>query len=371
MKIKAALALEAQQPLSIHEVTLAEDLQPNEVLVKNIATGLCHSDILIRDLDPEIGFVPRPSVLGHEGAGIVERVGSAVTNVEAGDHVIMSYHSCGECPSCDADLNPYCVDFMQDNVSGLRLNGTRALEHATIDNISGSYHQQSAFAEYSIATDRNTIKVDKDLPLEYLGPLGCGFMTGAGAIINKMKPTKGSTIAVFGAGAVGFAAIYAAKALGCAKIIAIDLHDSRLELAKAFGATDVINASQGDAAEAVREMHPLGVEYVFEATGVIAVMNQAASVLAPGGHYVQGGMTGNPDARLEVIPTQFAFGQDLSGIFMGHAKPRETIQFLLDAIQNKEFPIEKLVRFYDFEDVNQAIEDSLSGKTIKAILKFN
>ncbi len=377
MKITAALALEPGQPLSIEELEISEDLGPHEVLVKNVASGICHSDIAMRDLPedfslvPGFDFMPKPIVLGHEGSGIVQKVGSQVTNLKPGDHVVMSFHYDGTCLNCQQKKHQYCDSFMQSNLSGLRVDGTSAVSSDKHDKVYASYHQQSSFATYSIATDHNAIKVPKDLPLELLGPLGCGFMTGAGAVINRLKPKPGSSFAVFGAGPLGFAAMYMAKQAGCSTIIAVDLHASRLELAKEFGATHTVNASDvADSIAAIREICPLGADYCYEAAGSALVMSQAVEATAPGGHCVISGVVLDPEAKVSFSPAPFEAGKTLSGITMGDADLPGTIGKLVEAVQSGDFPIEKLVTYYDFKDINQAMEDSEKGVSLKCILRM-
>src|SRR6185369_11019611 len=175
MRIVAALAVEAGKPLLVEEVELADDLAPHELLVRNVATGICHTDITLRDAPPESFMGTRPTALGHEGAGVVERVGVAVTSFVPGDHVIMTYYSDGECRNCHEGHEAYCNASFPGNFSGRRLDGSHALHSLDGTPIYGSYHQQSSFAHYSIANDRNAIKVSKDVNLELLAPLGCGI----------------------------------------------------------------------------------------------------------------------------------------------------------------------------------------------------
>lgn len=371
MKILAALALEPGQPLHIEEIDLNDELGPHEILVRNVASGVCHSDISMRDAPAGMPMMAKPAVLGHEGSGIVQRVGNAVTTLQPGDHVVMSFHYDGTCPNCQQNLHPYCDNFVRNNVMGKRVDGSRSFsspQHATI---AGSYHQQSSFATYSIATDHNAIKVPNDLPLELLGPLGCGFLTGAGAVCNRIKPKPGSSFAMFGVGALGFAAIFMAKQAGCSTIIAIDLHESRLQLAKAFGATHTINASEvSDTVKAVHEICKRGVDNAFEASGSARVMSQAIESIASGGTCILSGVVLDPTQRVQFAPSQFMMNKTIGGILMGHADTPGTIQKLVDAVRSGEFPIEKLVTMYDFADINQAMADSERGLSIKSIVRM-
>lgn len=194
----------------LKNVTLDEP-QNNEVLVRIVATGLCHTDISVRDQHLP---VPLPAVLGHEGAGVVEKVGPAVTELAVGDHVVLTVDSCGKCPNCLGGLPTYCYQALPLNFSGRRADGSSTIHCDGVD-ISGNFFGQSAFAGYAIANERNAVKVPKDVDLALLGPLGCGIQTGAGTVMNKLKPGIGSSIAVFGVGAVGLSAIMAARVVGC------------------------------------------------------------------------------------------------------------------------------------------------------------
>ncbi len=377
MKIRAAIATAPGKPLSIEDVDLAEDLGPHEVLVRNVASGICHSDMSMRDLPegftfvPGFDFLPKPVILGHEGSGVIEKIGSEVTTLTPGDHVIMTFHYDGECPNCERGMHPYCETFLQNNLSGLRVDGSRAVSSPNHSALSASYHQQSSFATYSIATDHNAIRVPEDMPLEMLGPLGCGFLTGAGAVINRLKPRKGASFAVFGAGPLGFAAMQMARQAGCDVIIAVDLHESRLALAREFGATHTVNASEVEnSVDAIRAICPWGVDYSYEAAGSAAVMTQAVEATAPQGHCVISGVVLDPEARVSIVPAALEAGKSVSGITMGDGNVPETLAKLIEVVRSGEFPIHKLIAYYDFEDINQAIEDSERGRSVKCVVRM-
>lgn len=371
MKITAAVARETCAPLSLEEVNLDDELGPHEVLVKNVATGICHTDIGLRDAPADTFMGRKPYVYGHEGAGIVEKIGASVTNVKPGDPVVMIYYSDGTCRNCELGQEAYCDQFLARNFSGTRIDGRHALHSADGEPIAACHHQQSSFATYSIATDRNVIVAPADLPLELLGPLGCGFLTGAGAVRNRMQPRAGTSFAMFGMGALGFAAIHMARKAGCSTIIAIDLHEERLELAKAFGATHVIKASKDrDTVADVRAICPDGVNYSIEAAGSVRVMDQAFQALAKRGTCLIAGIDSNPAARLDIGPGHMTSGRTVGGVLLGDGDPVGIVLELMDDIRNGSFPIDKLVRIYDFADVNEAIEDALRGDVIKPILRI-
>ena len=236
MQITAAIARAKNAPLSLEEVSLAEP-RADEVLVKLVAAGICHTDISMRD--HMIYPVPHPVVLGHEGAGIVERIGAGVTRLAPGDPVILTSASCGHCPSCDSGLPIYCYEFNDRNFAGTRIDGSSPLSKGS--EVIHYYQGQSSFATHAVIRERSVVKVPKEAPLEMLAPLGCGIMTGAGAIINSLGAGIDDFVAVFGTGSVGLSAIMAAKLFGAGAIIAVDLVDSRLALARELGATHAIN----------------------------------------------------------------------------------------------------------------------------------
>ena len=240
MNVTAAVVRDQEQPFEIEELEL-EKPRAGEVLVRVVATGMCHTDLIVRD---QWYPVPLPVVLGHEGAGIVERVGEGVTKLEPGDHVVLTFASCGRCANCLRGKPTYCLQFFGLNFGGARLDGSNALGKEG-EPVHDRFFGQSSFATYAIATERNAIKVRDDTPLELLGPLGCGIQTGAGGVMNSLAPEAGTSMAIFGAGAVGMSAVMAARIVGCATVVAIDIIPERLELARELGATHTIDANEG------------------------------------------------------------------------------------------------------------------------------
>jgi aryl-alcohol dehydrogenase len=275
MKIRAAVARQPGAPLSIEELELRPPGE-SEILVKLVAVGICHTDIsALEGKSP----TPFPVVLGHEGAGIVEAVGRNVGKFAPGDHVIMSFDSCGGCPSC-ADHKPtYCHSFFPYNILGEGPDGSSPLSSGE-ETITGNYFGQSAFASHILSHGKNMVKVDRSLPLEKLGPLGCGIQTGAGAVINALKIQFGDSFAVFGTGSVGLSTILAARAVGASKIIAVDLQDSRLELASRLGATHTINSTRENPVEAIMAISEFGVDFTIDTTALPAVIRQAIESLS-------------------------------------------------------------------------------------------
>jgi aryl-alcohol dehydrogenase len=365
MQITAAVARAINTPFTVETLAL-EEPRFDEVLVRLVATGICHTDISMRD--HKIYPVPHPVVLGHEGAGIVERVGGGVTKVQAGDHVILTSNSCGQCPSCVEGTPVYCYDFNAYNFSGSRPDGTSPISK------SGEkihyFHAQSSFANYSVARERSVVKVNKDAPLELLGPLGCGVMTGAGAVINSMAVGVGRSIAVFGTGSVGLSAVMAAKLTGAGIIIAVDLVESRLELARELGASHTINPGRESAAEAIKRITGAGVNFTLDTTGNMRVLRQAMDVLAPRG--TCGFVGGAPAGSAVTIDVEqiMVGGRTIRGIIEGDSNPEVFLPKLIELYLLGRFPFDKLVKFYPFDEINAAVDDALGGRTVKPILRF-
>ncbi|RAI97585.1 aryl-alcohol dehydrogenase [Chitinophaga skermanii] len=364
MRITAAVLEHAHAPFEIKDFTL-DDPNANEVIVKIVATGLCHTDLAVRDEHIPIGM---PIILGHEGAGIVETVGSSVTHVKPGDHVVLAPASCGTCAFCLDGHPSYCENFMSLNFLGHRLDGSYAY-HAGKKQIGGFFFYQSSFATYALAHERNIVKVPKDAPLELLGPLGCGLQTGAGSVINVLRPRAGESIAVFGVGPVGLAAIMAAKASGCTTIIAVDVFDNRLKLAEELGATHSINSKTTVVSEVINsEILHGGVHYSIDTTGRNDVINQAVASLRFMGHCAVVGVI--PTPKLEIDTAVFTMGRGLSYVIEGDSVPQVFIPQLISLYKNGLFPFDKLVKFYDLEDINEAVADTEKGVTLKAIVRM-
>lgn len=365
MKIQAAVMREPHAPLSIETLEL-EDPRDTEILVRVVAVGVCHTDIVVRD-----GMLPTPppAVLGHEGAGVVEKVGRAVTKVVPGDHVVMTFNSCGHCPSCAEHAISYCHEFFPRNFFGVRSDGSSALSKGG-ERIHGNFFGQSSFASHALCHERNVVKVPSDAPLELLGPLACGVQTGAGAVINALKVGAGRSFAVFGAGSVGLSALMAAQVVGASTIVAVDTNDARLALARELGATHTINPKTAKAAEEILKITGIGVNYALDTTGIAAVIREAVQSLAPRGSC---GILGASAPGSEIVLDEVHFmsgGRRLIGIVEGESNPDVFIPQLVELHRQGRFPFDRLVRFYPFEQINDAIRDSETGVTIKPILRL-
>lgn len=362
VKIRAAVWRAAGAPPTIEELALTGP-GPDEVLVRIVATGICHTDLKAAATQ---SAVPRPVVLGHEGAGVVEAVGARVSGLAKGDHVVMTFDSCGRCPSCLAAEPAYC--HTQDSFRCTRDDGSFYL-HAGGEPIHGDFFKQSSFATYAIGTERNTIKVARDVPLDILGPLGCGVQTGAGAILHELRLRPGESLAVTGAGTVGLAAVMAARVAGAGRIVAVDRDAGRLELARELGADHVILATDSGLAEAIMDDLGIGADCVLDTTGALDVMRQALDVLAPRGRcgYVTGPWDGS---ELSVSILHLMHGRRIHGIIQGNSNPSAFIPMLIGLYRQGRFPFDRLIRFYPFDDIAAALADSESGATVKPVLKI-
>ena len=358
--VRAAVLRGHDKPFTIEDVTLG-DLRDDEVLVRIVGVGMCHTDLLPRD--PAMAAMLTPAILGHEGSGIVEQTGSAVTLVQVGDHVLISFDSCGHCASCRNGAPAYCDQFEARNLTARRPDGSTGATSASGEDLPARWFAQSSFAEAAITTERNLVVVDRDLPLELLGPLGCGLQTGAGSVLNEMRLAPGQSLAVFGAGAVGLAAVMAAKLAGAREIVVVDITQSRLDLALELGATRVVLGTDADVRAAVVGDGP-GMDFSFETTAVSSVLNTAVAVLARPGKAV---LVGAGGGELHIAPMTLS-GRSVTFVLEGSAVPQLLIPLLIDFWQRGLFPFEKLTRTYAFADINQAESDSRSGVTIKPVL---
>jgi aryl-alcohol dehydrogenase len=365
MQITAAVARERFGSFSIETVELT-DPRPDELLVKIVASGMCQTDQHGRD-----GYydTPLPAVFGHEGAGIVQAVGNAVTQFAPGDHVVISFPSCGTCANCRRKMTWHCQDNFKLKMSGRRPDGSTLMSQngATVYS---AFFQQSSFATHAIANERFAVKVRRDAPLELLGPLACSGQTGAGAVLNTMQPLPGDALAVFGVGAVGLSGLMAAKIAGCDPIIAIDIHAKRLALARELGATHVLDNSSGvDVAREIRDITGAGVRFSLETSAQPAVLREAVQVLMPGGTCVLlGSARKGTEVSLEMPFLQF--GRSVRGIIQGASYPQVFIPQLVDFIMDGRFPIERTLTFYPLDEINRAANDSSNGTTIKPVLRM-
>lgn len=365
MKIKAAVVREKSAPFVIEEVELDEP-RDNEVLVRMEGCGLCHTD-----LTAQHGFLPVkfPGVFGHEGAGVVEKVGSLVTKVQPGDHVAMSYISCGNCEPCTKGHPTHCDNFFPFNFLGTRPDGSTYMKKGD-ETIYGSFFGQSSFATHTIASERNIVKVPKDVPVEMLGPLGCALQTGVGAVFYSLKVEPGSSIAIFGGtGSVGVSAVMAAVVSGCTKIIVVSRSDEKMKNTEKFGATHFVNSGKCDPVAEIQKITGGGADYTLECTAVPSILRQAVESLAMGGKC---GLIGAAPMGTEVSLDMQSIlnGRTIIGIVEGDATSDILIPKLIDLYKLGRLPFDKMITYYPFEEINKAVADAEAGKTLKAVLRF-
>lgn len=366
MKITAAVAVGPKRRMELRELEL-DDLRDDEVRVRLVASGVCHTDAAVRD-----GVIPTPlpAVLGHEGAGIVEAIGAGVRTVTPGDHVVLSTNSCGRCAQCLSGRLAYCEDMWARNFAVQRADGSVAFTGAD-GPIGSHFFGQSSFASTTNVAERSVVKVDRGVDLSLVAPLGCGIQTGAGAVLNELRPLPGSTIAVFGTGAVGTAALLAARLTGATNIIAVDVVDSRLELAAELGATHTINSRSVDVNDALADItRGRGLDHALDTTGIPAVLRVATDNLAVRGTAaLVGSSLSGTEARFE-IGDSLNKGWAFKTIIQGSSVPQLFIPALIDLWKQGRFPFDRIIRRYAFADINTAFEDAALGTVIKPVVVY-
>jgi aryl-alcohol dehydrogenase len=365
MKAMVAVAREARGDFLLEEVDIDEP-RPDEVLVRIVGSGICHTDIAVKNQDIAI---PLPMVLGHEGSGVIEKVGNAVHHLKVGDHVVLSGDSCGHCPNCLEAKASYCDEFLPRNMLGLRGDGTSPFTQNG-EPLRSRFVGQSSFATCSLVHARSVNKVPSDLPLALMGPLGCGLTTGVGTVLNALKPPPGASIAVFGVGTVGLAAVMGARLSGCTTIIAVDVRKSRLDMAAELGATHCIDAVANDPVTEINRITRRGADFSAECSGVPLVVRQAVDCLARPGWCAQVGATPS-GTELGFNMELIGLGRGIRGVILGDAVTQTFVPYLAELYRNGQLPFDKFVKYYDFADINQAVHDSaVTGEVIKPILRM-
>jgi aryl-alcohol dehydrogenase len=373
VEIQAAVLRDPDGPYALETLDLAEP-GPGEVLVRIVATGFCHTDVLPRTSGGEGETGMRlPMITGHEGAGIVEAVGPGVAgeqHLTPGDHVALSFDSCGFCLACLGGHPAQCDTFTPRNLSGLREDGSTGAHGTDGRPVSSRWFGQSSFATHCLATARNAVRVDPALRLELLGPLGCGIQTGAGAILVAMRVAAGSSVLVSGVGAVGLAAVMAARVAGATTIIAVDVHPARLDLARELGATHTINGAEDvlaedDVSRQVRKITQGGADYGFDTTGIPDVIANDLAALATGGTL---GVVGVQRGDIHVGPELMQYMRTLKGIVEGDVVPQRFIPQLIDLWQQGRFPFDRLIETYPLSRINEAERAATTSEVVKPVL---
>ena len=363
MKIAAAVVPAKGAPFEVQTLDLVGPAR-DEVLVRIVASGMCHTDLHARD-----GYFPNlpyPVVCGHEGAGIIEAVGATVTDLAPGDPVVLSFPWCGDCEPCHAGLTSYCSNARALKSGGRRADGSTPLSRGGRP-VYSCFFQQSSFATFAVAPAKDAVKVRRDAPIELLGPLGCGLQTGAGAVLNVMRPEPGRSIAIYGVGGVGLAGLMAAKIAGCDPIIAVDRLPARLALARELGATHVLESRGPETLAEIRKTTGGGTHFALETSAAPAVFRLAVDALRGLGTCV---LVGSARAGTEVsfeMPW-LQGGRTVRGVIQGDSVPREFIPRLVELFMAGRLPLDRLVTRYDLADINRAAADATSGATIKPIL---
>jgi len=374
MRIKAAVLREIglpapyaqSRPLVIEDLVL-DPPGTGEVLVRIRAAGLCHSDLSVID-----GNRPRPlpMALGHEAAGIVEEVGTGVTHLAAGDHVVAAFvPSCGHCGPCGAGRPALCEPGYEANKAGTLLSGSRRLHDPERE---VNHHLGvSGFADHAVLAANSLVRVPRDLPFAEAALFGCAVVTGVGAVVNTAVMPRGASVAVIGLGGVGLAALLAARMLEAEHIVAIDMNEAKLATAREFGATAGVNAADADAAERVRELTHGGAAYAFEMAGAAKALELAYRVTRRGGTTVSAGLS-HPDQRMSLPHLSLvAEERTLKGSYLGSCVPSRDIPRYIEWYREGRLPVNRLLsERIRLEDINGAFDRLAAGASIRQVVEM-
>ncbi|HEX9097931.1 MAG TPA: Zn-dependent alcohol dehydrogenase [Candidatus Dormibacteraeota bacterium] len=352
-------------PLSIETLELDEPRE-REALVRIVAAGVCHSDLHVMKGDLPI---PLPAVLGHEGSAVVERVGPGVTTVKPGDHCILVFApNCGHCAYCTAGRPMLCTGHGR-RAPGTMLDGTYRLSvgGAPVSHMAGI----SCFAEHAVIAEEQLLVIDSSIPLDKAALVGCSVTTGIGAVVNTARVEPGATVAVIGCGGVGLSVVQGARLAGAARIVAIDLFDEKLEKATSMGATDVVNANDGDVVKRVRQLTAGGADYAFDAIGMAATVKQSLDVVRAGGKAVVIGVgrfgEGTPIDAFSLVMQE----KSLLGCFYGSSRPRIDMPRILALYRHGRLQLDEMVtRRYPLERINEAYADLQGSQAGRGVITF-
>ena len=369
IKSRAAVAFEANKPLEIVEVDVAPP-QEGEVLVRIVATGVCHTDAYtLSGADPEGLF---PTILGHEGGGIVEAVGPGVENLEVGDHVIPLYTAeCGECKFCTSGKTNLCGAVRATQGKGVMPDGTSRFSYKG----QPLYHYMgcSTFSEYTVLPEISLAKIPKEAPLDKVCLLGCGVTTGIGAVLNTAKVEEGATVAIFGLGGIGLAAIIGAKMAKAGRIIGVDINPGKFDIAKQLGATDVVNPNDYDKPiqEVIVEMTDGGADYTFECVGNVKLMRAALEACHKGwGESTIIGVAGAGE-EISTRPFQLVTGRVWRGTAFGGVKGRSQLPDYVERYLAGEFKLSDFITHtMKLEDINEAFDLMHEGESIRSVIHY-
>jgi len=359
MKTTVAIVNQQGDDFALQEVEL-DGPRDDEIVVRIVATGLCHTDIHLRDTLPELMF---PRVFGHEGAGVVEAVGAQVSGVQVGDHVVLSFRSCRACTYCAQGLVGYCANAMTLNYVGMRTDGSTTYTRGGSP-VFGNFFGQSSLAQHAIAYADNCVVIDKSADLTKVAPYGCGFQTGAGTVLNVLRPGPADSLVVYGVGAVGLAALAAAKHLKVGTIIAVDPLKSRRDAAAKYGAIGV-DPTATDVVEQVKQLTGGGASYAIDTTAISAVVKQAQQSLRSRGTLIALGL-GAEEYTIDALDL-LQSGKVIRSSIEGDSDPQEMVPRLIALNAAGEFDVDDLIATYPFSELNTAVADVLSGKVVKPV----
>ncbi len=363
-KTNAAVAYTGEDDFRYETVTI-EPPRADEILVNIKGVGICHTDLSFKS-----GAIPYPfpAVFGHEGSGVVEAIGDAVTKVKTGDHVVITFRSCGACELCSVGDTAYCQNFWPLNIIGCREDGTSSLSN-DVGSVASNFFGQSSFAAHTITYEHNIVKIDPNLPIELFGPLGCSVQTGAGAVMRSLRARKGSSILIAGGGSVGLSAVMGAAIQQCATIIVLEPFEGRRELAKELGATHCIDpTSEDDLVSTIKEIVPNGVNNALDTTALPEIMEACFDSLGANAILGLVGIAPPGTPMPGNLDDLFMGGKGIKSIVEGDSNPDEFIPELVAHYQAGKLPIERLIKTYKLSEINQAIADQKSGACLKAVL---
>jgi aryl-alcohol dehydrogenase len=360
MKTTVAIVNQQGDDFALEEVEL-DGPRDDEILVRIVATGLCHTDIHLKDTLPVEMF---PRVFGHEGSGVVESVGPGVSGVEVGDHVVLSFRSCRACGDCANGLVGYCAAAPLLNYMGIRMDGSTTYTRDGSP-VFGNFFGQSSLSKHAIAYADNCVVVDKSVDLTKVAPYGCGFQTGAGTVLNVLKPRAADSLVVYGVGAVGLAALAAAKHLRLDTIVAVDPLQSRRDAAAKYGAVGVDPRATDNVVEKVKELTGGGVSYAIDTTAISAVVKQAQQSLRSRGTLIALGL-GAEEYTIDALDL-LQTGKVIRSTIEGDSDPQEMVPRLIGLNAAGEFDVDGLIATYPFSEINTAVADVLSGRVVKPV----
>ncbi|KAI9368129.1 chaperonin 10-like protein [Aspergillus egyptiacus] len=376
---KAYVVEEKGGPFVLKDVIL-DTVGPDELLVEIKYAGVCHTDLVVQSGGMPIGAYP--AVLGHEGAGIIRAVGAGVKNksLRPGQQVFLSFRTCQECDACvgAAGNCGACAHMTEYNFVRGRLDGSRPspIRYADGRPIHGQFFGQSAFSRMAVVSERSVVSLGEggleEREMGVLAPLGCGYLTGAATVLNVLKPAKGASLAVLGMGAVGNAALLAARAIGMTEVMAVDIVEGKLQLARELGATYTVNTAQGPGlVESIRGIFPQGVDYIVDTTAVQSVMQASLGALAHGGTLALVGAM-PPETKLELNALDVLTGcKKIMGVIEGYSNPQQFIPTIVQWYKEGKFAIDKVVKVYPAAKLDEALADLKAGKVIKPVLSWD